>query len=65
VASAKTVQQDDHGPISRTFVDDIEDQLTVTVLIHALSIDHHTTADRGSGHPPILWLGSTPELDRV
>jgi hypothetical protein len=32
------VQQDDHRPVGRTFVENIEHKLASAVLIHALSI---------------------------
>lgn len=34
----EAVQEDDHWPVGRTFVDDIEHQLTAAVLIHLHSI---------------------------
>jgi hypothetical protein len=34
------MQQHDHRPVSRTFIDHIEDKLTATVLIHAPRMPH-------------------------
>lgn len=33
------MQQHHHRPVSRTFINDIEDELTAAVLIHAHSMD--------------------------
>ena len=32
------MQQHDHRPVSRAFIDDIEHKLTAAVLVHALSM---------------------------
>ncbi len=49
------MQQDDNRPIDRAFIDDVEDKLTATVLVHALSMPHRMSNALG-----LVVIGRTP-----
>ena len=59
------MQQHDHRPIGRAFIDDIEHKATAAVLIHALSMDpplrgvSHFTDFAGLSRPNGLDVGHT------